>query len=133
MEQCPLLIKERRIAMKKNQLLDTNAEKLITFIYYRDLQKGIDFYEKTLGLTMEIDQGWCKIYKISEGAPIGWILKNASRLDSWPPPPFLHAVPGSPGSPECISQRRWDSWGVLQEARLFHLPQFPELHPVCFQ
>ena len=51
--------------MERPKLPGNKAEKLITFIYYKDLQKGIDFYGKTLGFPMEIDQGWCKIYRIS--------------------------------------------------------------------
>ena len=31
--------------MERPQLPGNKAEKLITFIYYKDLQKGIDFYE----------------------------------------------------------------------------------------
>ena len=57
--------------MERPKLPGNRAEKLITFIYYRDLQKGIDFYGNTLGFPMEIDQGWCKIYRISEGGYVG--------------------------------------------------------------
>ena len=57
--------------MKRPELPGNKAEKLITFIYYKDLQKGIDFYSKTLGFPMEIDQGWCKIFRISEAGYIG--------------------------------------------------------------
>jgi hypothetical protein len=57
--------------MERPKLPGNKAEKLITFIYYKDLQKGIDFYGKTLGFPMEIDQGWCKIYRISEAGYIG--------------------------------------------------------------
>jgi predicted enzyme related to lactoylglutathione lyase len=58
------------------------AQKLITFIYYRDLQKGIDFYGKFLGFPMEIDQGWCKIYRISEGGYIG-VVDEKRGMHKW--------------------------------------------------
>ena len=57
--------------MKRPDLLNNKVEKLITFIYYKDLQKGIDFYEKFLGFPLAIDQGFCKIYQISEAGYIG--------------------------------------------------------------
>lgn len=52
-------------------LIDNKAKLLITFIYYKDLQEGIDFYEKFLGFTLAIDQGFCKIYQISNDGYLG--------------------------------------------------------------
>jgi predicted enzyme related to lactoylglutathione lyase len=70
--------------MQRPTLPGNKAEKLITFIYYRDLQKGIDFYGKTLGFPMEIDQGWCKIYRISEGGYIG-VVDEKRGMHRWHP------------------------------------------------
>lgn len=58
------------------------VEKLITFIYYRDLQKGIEFYEKKLGFPLAIDQGWCKIYRISEAGYLG-IVDEKRGMHRW--------------------------------------------------
>ncbi|MDZ7794648.1 MAG: hypothetical protein U5P10_13445 [Spirochaetia bacterium] len=52
-------------------LPEGKAEKLITFIYYKDLKKGMDFYGNVLGFPLEIDQGWSKIYRISEAGYVG--------------------------------------------------------------
>ena len=49
--------------MKRPELVGNKAEKLITFIYYKELQQGIDFYEKFLGFPMEIDQGFWRIFQ----------------------------------------------------------------------
>ena len=55
---------------------------MITFIYYRDLQKGIDFYQNTLGLTLAIDQGWCKIYQVSKSGYLG-IVDEKRGMQNW--------------------------------------------------
>jgi predicted enzyme related to lactoylglutathione lyase len=68
--------------MKRPELIENKAEKLITFIYYRDLQKGIDFYEKVLGFPMEIDQGFCKIYRISDAGYVG-IVDEKKGMHKW--------------------------------------------------
>jgi predicted enzyme related to lactoylglutathione lyase len=45
----------------------------ITFLYYRDLPGAMRFYEDVLGLTLAIDQGWSKIYRIADGAHVGLV------------------------------------------------------------
>ena len=73
--------------MERPRLPENKAEKLITFIYYRDLQKGIDFYGKILGFPLEIDQGWCKIYRISEAGYFGVIDEARGMNRSHPVKP----------------------------------------------
>ena len=68
--------------MKRPALKGNIVDKLIIFIYYRDLQKGIDFYENFLGFEMEIDQGFCKIYRISESGYVG-IVDEAKGMHKW--------------------------------------------------
>ena len=68
--------------MKRPELIGNKAEKLITFIYYRDLNKGIEFYENFLGFPMEIDQGFCKIYRISESGYVG-IVDEKKGMHKW--------------------------------------------------
>ena len=68
--------------MKRPNLIENKVEKLITFIYYRDLQKGIDFYENFLGFPLEIDQGFCKIYRISEAGYVG-IEEDGRGTHKW--------------------------------------------------
>lgn len=70
--------------MDQSPLAGNMAEKLITFIYYRDLQKGIDFYEKFLGFPLEIDQGFAKIYRISEAGYLG-IVDEKRGMHNWHP------------------------------------------------
>jgi predicted enzyme related to lactoylglutathione lyase len=46
---------------------------VITWLYYRDLPRAQRLYEEIMGLNMEVDQGWSKIYKIREGAYVGLV------------------------------------------------------------
>ena len=60
----------------------TAVQKVITFLYYRDLQRAMAFYEKVLGLTLAIDQGWCKIYTIAGTAHVG-LVDEAHGMNKW--------------------------------------------------
>ncbi len=46
---------------------------LITFLPYRNLEAATHFYRETMGLTLEIDQGFAKILRVGEDAYIGLI------------------------------------------------------------
>ena len=61
-----------------------DAQLAITFLYYRDLATAMRFYEDVLGLTLAIDQGWCKIYRICEGAHVG-LVDEARGMNKWQP------------------------------------------------
>ena len=54
----------------------------ITFLYYRDLPTAMRFYEDVLGLPLAIDQGWCKIYRIAEGAHVG-LVDETKGMNDW--------------------------------------------------
>lgn len=49
------------------------VDKLITFLYYKDLAAAMRFYEDVLGFSVAIDQGWCKIYNISSDGYVGLV------------------------------------------------------------
>jgi catechol 2,3-dioxygenase-like lactoylglutathione lyase family enzyme len=70
--------------MQRLPLPGNKVQKLITFIYYRDLRKGENFYGTILGFPLEIDQGWCKIYRISEGGYVG-IVDETRGMHRWHP------------------------------------------------
>ena len=57
-------------------------ELAITFFYYRDLPRAMQFYEDILGLPLAIDQGWCKIYRIAPGAHVG-LVDEAKGMNKW--------------------------------------------------
>ena len=60
----------------------TVNELAITFLYYRDLPRAMEFYEDVLGLPLAIDQGWCKIYRICPGAHIG-LVDETKGMNKW--------------------------------------------------
>ena len=59
-----------------------DAQLAITFLYYRDLASAMRFYEDVLGLTLAIDQGWCKIYRLCPGAHVG-LVDEARGMHKW--------------------------------------------------
>lgn len=48
----------------------------ITFLTTTDLEKTSRFYEDTLGLTLVLDQGRCRIFKVSGAAYVGFCQKD---------------------------------------------------------
>jgi len=61
---------------------DAANQLAITFLYYRDLPRAIRFYEDVLGLSLAIDQGWCKIYEICPGAHVG-LVDETKGMNKW--------------------------------------------------
>ena len=61
---------------------DAPNQLAITFFYYRDLVGAMAYYEDVLGLKLAINQGWCKIYKIAEGAHVG-LVDEAKGMNKW--------------------------------------------------
>jgi predicted enzyme related to lactoylglutathione lyase len=47
-------------------------ESMITFFPVRDLEETHRFYSGVMGLAMVLDQGSCRIYRVAEGAFIGF-------------------------------------------------------------
>lgn len=45
----------------------------ITFLYYRDVPRAQRFYEDVLGLTLTVDQGYSKIYRVSQSSYVGLV------------------------------------------------------------
>lgn len=46
-------------------------EGLITFLYYKDLDKVAKFYEEVIGLKQVLDQGMARIYQVVEHGYLG--------------------------------------------------------------
>ena len=56
----------------------------ITFIYYKDLAEPSKFYEEIFGFELEIDQGWAKIYRVSESSYLGLVDETRGHCN-WEP------------------------------------------------
>ena len=54
----------------------------ISFLYYRNLAQAEAFYSDTLGLSLTIDQGWAKIFRLADGAHVG-LVDQAHGMNSW--------------------------------------------------
>jgi catechol 2,3-dioxygenase-like lactoylglutathione lyase family enzyme len=48
----------------------------ITFCYTRDLKRTALFYEQVLGLPLVLDQGGCRIYRVSQAAYFGFCERD---------------------------------------------------------
>jgi predicted enzyme related to lactoylglutathione lyase len=86
---------------------DTANELAITFFYYRDLPGAIQFYEEVLGLSLAIDQGWCKIYRICSGAHVG-LVDEARGMNKWSPQKPVQL---------CIRVKDVDAWFAYAGAK----------------
>jgi catechol 2,3-dioxygenase-like lactoylglutathione lyase family enzyme len=56
----------------KHPLIDSQ----ITFLYTNDLDNTARFYEELVGLELVLDQGSCRIYRISRESYIGFCSKS---------------------------------------------------------
>ncbi|WP_054007813.1 VOC family protein [Cypionkella psychrotolerans] len=59
----------------------------ITFLYYRDLDRAIAFYEGVLGFRLAIDQGWSKIYCVTGAAHVGLVDETRGMHRACDPKP----------------------------------------------
>ncbi len=48
-----------------------NPDAFISFLPTTDLVRAADFYERVMGLDLALDQGTCRIYRITETAFLG--------------------------------------------------------------
>lgn len=79
----------------------------ITFLYYRDLARAMAFYEDVLGLTLAIDQGWSKIYRICEGAHVG-LVDETKGMNNWTAEKSVQL---------CIRVEDVDAWYAYAQAK----------------
>ncbi len=51
--------------------MELKAKSQITFLYYDDLEPIDEFYREVMGFETVVDQGWAKIYAVSETSFVG--------------------------------------------------------------
>lgn len=49
------------------------AKGAITFFYYKDLARAVEFYDKVMGFKLVQDQRWAKIYRVNGDAYMGCV------------------------------------------------------------
>ena len=94
---------------------DTANVLAITFFYYRDLPGAMAFYEKVMGFPLAIDQGWCKIYRIADGAHVG-LVDESRGMNKWQPEKPVQL---------CVRVEDVDAWYAY--ARHLDLPALSDL------
>jgi predicted enzyme related to lactoylglutathione lyase len=48
----------------------------VTFLYYEDYNQAIPFFENTLELELVMDQGFARVYKVTESSFLGMVRKE---------------------------------------------------------
>jgi predicted enzyme related to lactoylglutathione lyase len=79
----------------------------ITFLYYRDLPAAMRFYEDVLGLTLAIDQGWSKIYRITESGYVGLVDETRGSHRAHPVKPVQLCI-------RVADVDAWHAWVATQ-------------------
>ena len=68
---------------------EVGVDGLITFLYYRDLERAAEFYEEVMGFELAVDRGWAKIYLVTDGAHIGVVDESKGYHKSSPTKPVM--------------------------------------------
>jgi hypothetical protein len=70
----PILKQNEKSALPGNSIPENlKIHSTITWLYYQDLLNMQNFYQDQFGLTMVADQGWTKIYQLSETGFLGLV------------------------------------------------------------
>lgn len=88
----------------------------VTFLSTADLEATAVFYEQILGLELVLDQGACRIYRVSDDAFIGFCA-------------HLTTAETSRGVILTLVSDRVDDWGRYLHARGITLEKEPQLNP----
>lgn len=83
------------------------TQKLITFLYYVDLPAAMRFYENIIGLELAIDQGWSKIYRVTDDGYLGLVDETRGSHRAHPTKPVQI----------CIRVADVDAWYAYIEAQ----------------
>jgi catechol 2,3-dioxygenase-like lactoylglutathione lyase family enzyme len=59
-----------------------SIDQQITFLYTRDMATTARFYENGLGLSLVLDQGGCRIYRVCSGAFLGICERHNAPIQS---------------------------------------------------
>ena len=74
-----------------------SIDQQVTFLYTRDLETTAHFYEEVLGLSLVLDQGNCRIYRLSNDGFLG--LCHSDTAPEKPKKPSLPIPTGATPMP----------------------------------
>ena len=57
-------------------------EQAVSFYYTPDLQASARFWEESIGLSLVLDQGTCRIYRVSQDGFIGFCQREGAEASS---------------------------------------------------
>lgn len=95
------------------------VELAITFLYCRDLSRACAFYERVLGLTLAIDQGWSKIYRIAGQAHVGLVDEARGMHRAADPKPVQICI-------RVPDVDAWHAWAASQGVDALSAPRSSE-------
>ncbi len=87
----------------------------IVFLATGNLQLTAAFYEKTIGLTLALDQGKCKIYQVAQAAFLGFCAKDE--------------IPAREGVIVTLVTRDVDEWYEQLQAKGVKFEKAPAYNP----
>lgn len=64
----------------------------VTFIYYKDLSEGENFYGNILGLKKDFDGEWVKIFRIADGGRVGLVDETKGHLKASSDKPVMISI-----------------------------------------
>lgn len=80
----------------------------ITFLYYRDVGRAIEFYERVLGFQLAIDQGWSKIFRVTGAAHVGLVDETRGMHRAADPKPVQICI-------RVPDVNAWHAWVSTQD------------------
>jgi predicted enzyme related to lactoylglutathione lyase len=92
------------------------TSKLITFLYYVDLPRAMAFYSDLLGLKLAIDQGWSKIYEVTQGGYVGLVDEAHGSHRSHPVKPVQI----------CLRVADVDAWCAYLQSKSIEIVKGPK-------
>ncbi len=59
-----------------------NYTSAMTFLYYKDFDKAIYFFEEVLRLKLVMDQGFARVYQVAKNSFLGCVKKEEGSITS---------------------------------------------------
>lgn len=97
-----------------------NVDGFISFLPSTDIDRSADFYERVLGLQLVLDQGGCRIYRLTDTAYLGVCQREpfedvqpvittllADDIDGW------HAAIVATGWPDVTEPEHSDAYRIV--------------------
>jgi len=69
-----------------------SIEGMITFTYYKDIEKAAEFYGEKLGFKMVMGREWVKIFKVGQDSHIGLVNSEKGYLKPQEEKPVMLSV-----------------------------------------